>query len=156
MIGYSLLKDHELLIDYSSSRLHLFLEGESEYHSKIQALKEVSFQYVAHIPSLECEISGKNFFLGLDTGGSRNLINQASFDGIPKEEVAIKGIETLSGGNKGKINVKIFSVKSIKNCKREYQRYGFCYSRHFPSPGKKRAIRWLVGLSLPFPEEDFH
>lgn len=113
LIGHELVKDYEMLIDYESSDLFLFSEGQGKYHREIQPKKEAEFSYLAHIPMLMCEIGGRNFHLGIDTGASENLIHEPHFGDIPASEIKLRGKEDLSGANKEQTEVQLFSLSAV-------------------------------------------
>ncbi|NET32785.1 MAG: hypothetical protein F6K19_12350 [Cyanothece sp. SIO1E1] len=110
LIGYDLLRDFELLIDYEKEELLLFKDGQTDYHQKIKPQSELSFNYQLHIPVLEVEIGGVQYDLGLDTGAEQNLISQSGFDRLPKESFALQEQTELRGADKNVTEVQRFII----------------------------------------------
>ncbi|NRB46493.1 MAG: aspartyl protease family protein [Saprospiraceae bacterium] len=114
LIGYDLLRDFELLIDYEKEELLLFKDGQTDYHQKIQPESELSFSYQLHIPVLEVEIDGVHYDLGLDTGAEQNLLSQASFERLPKESFEVQEQTELRGADKNVTEVQRFLIHESK------------------------------------------
>ncbi|MEL6257121.1 MAG: retropepsin-like aspartic protease [Bacteroidota bacterium] len=121
LIGYDLVKDYELMIDYDASELMLFKEGKSKYHQEIEPYDEISFSYISHIPNLSCKIGKKELMLGIDTGAANNLVNQHCYSKIDGSQISILGSEELRGANKGVSEVVSFSVSDFQISQQNYQ-----------------------------------
>lgn len=164
LIGYDLVKDYELLIDYEASELMLFKDGKSEYHQEIHPYDEISFDYMAHIPSLKCKIGGKEFRLGLDTGAANNLVNQHSYAKIEGSQVSILGNEELRGANKGVSEVVSFQVADFKISEKNYEGMSFVKANISHLQGDKEHIDGLIGYpvlskqktSINFPQQKMY
>ncbi|MBX2876782.1 MAG: aspartyl protease family protein [Saprospiraceae bacterium] len=106
LIGYALLRDFELLIDYEAEELLLFKEGQTAYHKEIQPKSELPFSYQLHIPVLEAEIGGVKYQLGLDTGAEQNLISQPAFEKLPHDAFEVQEKTELRGADKNVTEVQ--------------------------------------------------
>lgn len=164
LIGYDLVKDYELLIDYDQSELMLFKDGKSKYHQEIHPYDEISFEYMAHIPSLTCKIGKKDFVLGLDTGAANNLVNQHSYPRIEESQISILGSEELRGANKGVAEVVSFSVSDFKISEQSYEGMSFVKANISHLQGDKEHIDGLIGFpvlsrqitSINFPKQKMY
>ncbi len=125
LIGYDLLQDFELLIDYEKEQLLLFKDGQTDYHQKIQPQSELSFSYQLHIPVLEVEIAGAHYDLGLDTGAEQNLLSQAGFDRLPKESFEVQEQTELRGADKNVTEVQRFIVHESKLSGQSFEAMSF-------------------------------
>jgi len=148
LIGYDLVKDYELLIDYDKSELLLFKEGKSDYHEKIEPADEISFEYMGHIPSLSCKIGKEEFMLGLDTGAANNLVNQHSYSKIEESQISIHGSEELRGANKGVSEVVSFSVADFNISKQAYGDMSFVKADISHLQGDDEHIDGLIGYPV--------
>lgn len=114
LIGYDLLKDFELLIDYEEEELLLFKEGQTVYHQEKSPTAELPFNYQLHIPVLEAEIGGAMYQLGLDTGAEQNLISQAAFKQLPQTAFEILETTELRGADKNVTEVQRLTIHESK------------------------------------------
>ncbi|MEM8888807.1 MAG: pepsin/retropepsin-like aspartic protease family protein [Bacteroidota bacterium] len=164
LIGYDLVKDYELLIDYEKSEMLLFKEGKSEYHEKIQPADEISFEYMAHIPSLSCKIGKEKFMLGLDTGAANNLVNQDSYSKIEESQISILGSDELRGANKEVSEVVSFSVADFSISEQAYGNMTFVKADISHLQGEDEHIDGLIGYpvlsqqktSINFPKQKMY
>jgi hypothetical protein len=76
LIGYDLLQEFELLLDYQQQRLIVFPAYRNELHRGVTPQQEISFSLFEHLPIIELEIKGKKYRFGLDTGAASNLISK--------------------------------------------------------------------------------
>jgi len=128
LIGYSMLKDYELYIDYSKKELTLFKDEQTKYHSSIKPKAEFDFNYGAHIPVIDVIINNKTYKLGLDTGASSNLIDLNSFKNISAKSYIKKDNEGLYGADKNEANISVISLKSYQIKSNVYKDQEFAVS----------------------------
>lgn len=114
LIGYDLLKDFELLINYEKEELLLFQEGQTVYHQEKTPTAELSFRYQLHIPVLEADIGGTLYQLGLDTGAEQNLISQPAFKQLPDTAFEMLEKTELRGADKNVTEVQQFTIHESK------------------------------------------
>jgi len=75
LIGYDLLKDYELFLDYEKQSMQLRRRIENSNDDSTPLVRfPISFQQ--HLPVIEAEIAGEKLQLGLDTGAEINILDQ--------------------------------------------------------------------------------
>ena len=112
MIGFNVLKNHEILIDYEQEQLFLYPPKKNIIHRTADPMMTLNFELQDHLPVIEVLIGGQLYRFGLDTGAESNLIHQKYAESIPEEFVA-----TIKMGEIQGLDQKIIPVKSatIKN-----------------------------------------
>ncbi len=97
LIGYEMIKEYDILYDYSSNIIVLiepdyFKEYKKEYLSKYH-LQAIEFDFLGHIPVFKAFMNEKEYFFGLDCGAQANLIDIELLDElenvVKKEEEAV-------------------------------------------------------------------
>lgn len=75
LIGYELLQDHTLLLDYQQQQMHLLdYSVNTAIH---QPAVRLPFILDGHLPVVEINIGGKTMRLGIDTGSASNILDQS-------------------------------------------------------------------------------
>lgn len=100
LIGYDLLKNYELLIDYENQEIRLFNARKNNWHVNHQPIETFSFIIQDHLPVLKVKIGRKNYYFGLDTGAAVNLIDLSQKDKIAKDLRSDLKIEEIQGVDK--------------------------------------------------------
>ena len=72
LIGFNVIKNHELVIDYELSLVQLFKSKKSNHLDAI----EIPFSLDEHLPVIEATIGDNKLKLGLDTGSEVNLLDE--------------------------------------------------------------------------------
>ncbi len=75
IIGYDILKNFELFIDYSHTQLLLLKPGKNKLHIAAEPIATLEFELQDHLPVIEIQIDGQTFRFGLDTGAGVNLMD---------------------------------------------------------------------------------
>jgi len=83
LIGYELLKDFELLLDYTSNSIQLKSVGTSFLNTSTP-LVSFPFSFENHLPVIEAVIGKKKLRLGLDTGAEINVLDKRLSSEIAK------------------------------------------------------------------------
>ncbi len=121
LIGYELLKDFELLLDYGSQAIQIRSLGTELAHNS-QPLVSFPFFFENHLPVIEAIIGNEKLRLGLDTGAEINVLDDrlsariASVASKPKPYRKIYGV----GAKKKKAHiVKVEVTKLARAAYRE-------------------------------------
>jgi hypothetical protein len=107
LIGYELIKDYDLLIDYKNQELTLITpEHYGEYkkqHFSNSKLTVVPFQMTSHLPLVQARIGNNDYTFALDTGAEANLIDVKFFERVSrikknKKKHSLRTGSKLQGG----------------------------------------------------------
>ncbi len=128
LIGYDMLKNSELLIDYKRKELIISTGEKLQLHQVEIARDSVSFVYRDHIPVLTLNINGSSHLFGLDCGAGRNLISQQLFKEIPKSMYKLTGTQKLGGADQNFRQVSSFKLKEFYIGTIKYKRGRFLTS----------------------------
>lgn len=78
LIGYELIKSHDLLFDYDNQTLTLLdpahLDQYTDNFLHKQNIDKVDFELQGHIPVFKGQVAGKSYTFGLDCGAESNLM----------------------------------------------------------------------------------
>lgn len=77
ILGYSVLKDYELQIDFDSLQIMLFSlksNGRREQESPYSSSDAYDFKMSGHIPYLVVRLGDKTIRMGIDSGSERNIL----------------------------------------------------------------------------------
>lgn len=114
LIGVTMLKEYELMIDYHKEELTLFKQGKSKYHNKVKPVLEIPAEMQKHIPVIKVRIGSKKLRFGIDTGAGVNLISDHKFEKLSEKDYKLLGTQPLQGANKGTTIVKQIHIKNTK------------------------------------------
>ncbi|NQX82322.1 MAG: aspartyl protease family protein [Flavobacteriaceae bacterium] len=128
LIGFSVLKDYELYIDYKKHELSLLSQGNGKLHTEIKPKAELSFEYGAHLPIIETTIDKTKYKLGIDTGASSNLIDISSFDNLPKKTYKVIDTSTLFGADKNETETTLINIKTCTISNKKFKKMEFVTS----------------------------
>ncbi|MEN0047009.1 MAG: aspartyl protease family protein [Bacteroidota bacterium] len=76
LIGYEILKQKELLIDYKNLKIEQHQLKKSDLHRLENPNQEISFRMRSHTPVLEMDLDDQSVDFILDTGSEDNLLDQ--------------------------------------------------------------------------------
>lgn len=113
LLGYSALKDLELLFDLRNSKLTIFPASKNALHKAHKPKKELLFRMYDHLPVIPLTINGKKLFFGFDTGASVNLIDEKWLSTLKKENnfsVTVDHIQGIDRQVKNTLSTKINDV----------------------------------------------
>ena len=76
MVGYDLLNDGELRIDYAQRSFRLLPSERRPVHDGAQPRAVLRFSLVDHLPVVRLRINGKRYDFAIDTGAGSNLVDE--------------------------------------------------------------------------------
>lgn len=92
LIGYEILQEHTLLLDYQEQQMHLL--DYSVNDALHQPTVRIPFILDGHLPVLELKVGQHTLRLGIDTGSASNILDESWQDllalgvaTMPKEEI---------------------------------------------------------------------
>lgn len=117
MIGYELLKNNTLFIDYQRNEL-LLLKNKMNVALAAPVAK-IPFELYDHLPVIEVVIGGQTFRLGIDTGAATNLLDKK---GASQLGDFIQGgaIEEIQGLDQGVQQVAVAHLEGVKTAGFEF------------------------------------
>jgi hypothetical protein len=128
LIGYSTLKEYELLLDYESKTMTLFRAGATSYHTTIKPVEEVPFELQAHIPVVKATIGTQTLYFGLDTGSEANLLDVASTARLSATDYKKGKANHITGANQGQVAVQDAYMKATHVNGHSYPNMHFVFS----------------------------
>jgi hypothetical protein len=93
MIGYDLLKNYEVFVNYPDRQLLLLPPAKNKLHIAAEPLATLPFELQDHLPVITVQVDGHTLRLGLDTGAGANLLD-ASYASILETQAAAE--ETIT------------------------------------------------------------
>ncbi|UTC77245.1 hypothetical protein E4O04_04165 [Treponema sp. OMZ 799] len=85
LIGYDMLKEYDIFLDYSKKTLVLINPEHIDDFIKNNRLKtnsKLPCKMISHIPMIEVLIGNKTYQMGIDTGAETNLIDSTYFNDL--------------------------------------------------------------------------
>lgn len=113
LIGYSVLKKHELLIAPKEHMLYLLPVDESLRLDERMPLAMTNLVLEDHLPIIEVKIEGHTWRFGIDTGAESNLINEDCLSQLTASFYEQKGINNIRGLDKKTQTRKILRLQKI-------------------------------------------
>ena len=75
LIGYEVLKNSHILLDYPNRQLQILSPGERHTVKDKKEVLAIPFKKRGHMPVIEIEIGNKKLRMGIDTGSEANLLD---------------------------------------------------------------------------------
>ncbi|PPK86305.1 aspartyl protease [Neolewinella xylanilytica] len=82
MVGYELLNDGELRIDYAARSFRLLPSERHPKHLGVAPRAVLKFSMVDHLPVVRFRIKGKRYAFAIDTGAGSNLVDSKAAEGL--------------------------------------------------------------------------
>lgn len=114
LLGYELLKKHELLIAPKEHVLYLLPPDETTYAGLSQPMVKIPLVLEEHLPIIEVKINGKTWKFGIDTGAESNLISDACLAALSTSFYQKKGINNVRGLDKKVKSCQIVELNEIE------------------------------------------
>lgn len=116
LIGYEMIKDYDLLIDYENQVLTLIKPNFFDTFRKNNLggadFKKVPIKMRGHIPVLEVQIGKQNLNFGIDTGAESNLIKNTLFANLQEHLNKVR-TDNLWGADKSSVEVKSGTIDKM-------------------------------------------
>lgn len=113
IIGYDILKDFELFIDYPNEQVLLLHPGENSLHKAAKPMATLDIELQDHLPVITVQIGTKTLRFGLDTGAGVNLIDKDCKTALPLEFFTILGVEEIRAINQTSSQVEAALVNDV-------------------------------------------
>ncbi|MCB9266118.1 MAG: retropepsin-like domain-containing protein [Lewinellaceae bacterium] len=97
VIGYEVLNKYEVMFDCRNQVLLLYEPRNSWIHERETPLFSFRFQMRDELPVIKARIGGKKVHLGLDTGGTANLLSEKLMGQLPASSLRNAKEETIFG-----------------------------------------------------------
>jgi len=75
VIGYEVLKDYNVYIDYQNSEIGLWNDEEHKTYIGEKINRSYKFEMERHLPIISCKVGGSTYHVALDTGANTNLFD---------------------------------------------------------------------------------
>jgi predicted aspartyl protease len=146
LIGYSTLSNYEMLLDYKTKTLTLFLPDATAYHHSIKPTSEMAFELQAHLPVVSVQIGDQTLRLGLDTGAEANLLDLASQTRLRASDYQNGSKIPISGASQRQVTAQTAKVKTTRINGHSYTDMAYVFSdiSHF-NKGYGLSIDGLLG-----------
>jgi len=146
IIGYSVLKNYELFMDYENNQIQLTKPKENILRQK-QPVVSIPFQLKGHLPVIEVMIGTQKLYMGLDTGASTNLISRKKRKKIKPSCMVSLGKGKLAGLSFQAQSSSAVSIRCIQIEGIDYLNMKFIFVNisHFNQGMKNGKIDGLLG-----------
>ena len=98
MVGYDLINDGELRIDYAARSFRLLPSSRHPQHDQREPKAVLKFSLVDHLPVIRLRIDGKRYDFAIDTGAGVNLVDDKLVEKLPLQRTTDRmNIQGLDG-----------------------------------------------------------
>lgn len=112
IIGYDILKEVELLVDYQAQTLLLSpVKSKSKFNEPIAV---IPFTMQAHLPVIKVKIGKKKLRLALDTASESNILDSKIFDKINAELISNQQVGEIQGVDQQIKRVKVADIATTQ------------------------------------------
>lgn len=152
LIGYDLLHNFDIVLDYNKSKLVLVNPGHFKAYEKKELdgyrKSETKLKMQAHIPVVECRVENYMISLGIDTGAEQNLFDDEWY---LKLKSVLKNPEktSLLGADNKPVEVESGQIASLVIGDEQFQQQETTFSdiSHL-NEGYKIHIDGLIGYEV--------
>lgn len=132
LIGYDMLKDFEILIDYKNHIIRFLNPKKNDLHHHSRPICTVPFIIENHLPIIKVKVGKKKMYFGLDTGAEVNLIDLSIKDKINPSLLSPLKIEEIQGVDKvvHEVFATYLSSTEVKNLSFENMKFLFTDISH--------------------------
>ncbi len=114
LIGFDLIEDKELFIDYPNQKLGFLTQGEKLNLTEYQLVHSLPFTMVGHFPVVVAKINGIKVNLALDTGAEVNVLDKKVLKKIADSNIEIIEKKKLQGTDRKTASGVKLSVDDLK------------------------------------------
>jgi len=134
IIGYDILKEVELLVDYQAQTVQLIPIKTKSSVIK-QPIAVIPFTMQAHLPVIKVKIGKKKLRLALDTASETNILNQKIFKKLNQELISNQRVGEIQGVDQQIKQVKVATIQqtSVKDLPFTEMSYLFTDLSHLKS-----------------------
>jgi len=113
-IGFNVIRDYEMMIDYETEILKLFKPNSTEYHHSIPPRKVIPITMQSHFPVIRVKIGKRTFHFALDTGAEVNILCEKSRKKVKPEHILQLDNTAFVSFNKDTKNTDRITVDQVK------------------------------------------
>jgi len=106
IIGYEVLKNYEVFIDYPSGQVAILSPGNNPLTRTAEPRQVVPFEQTQHLPVVNVVIDGKVMRFGIDSGAAINVIDQKYSKQLSELSFSLGEAEELRGLDQRTIEVE--------------------------------------------------
>lgn len=112
LIGFQMLKDREVFINYDEQRLILFdARKDNLIHRSATPIQSVAIVIKEHLPIVQLQIGDQLLSFGIDTGSESNLLDNCALDRLQSMLVDTIDEEEIQGLDKAVKKVPVVKVR---------------------------------------------
>ena len=114
IIGYDMLKNHDILYNYEAKTITLIDPANSKQfiseNWSAHLIEIVAIEWNDHIPVVKVQIGNNDFELGIDCGAESNLLDVMHWNNV---EAQLKNVrsDTLNGADNNPIEITVGDIK---------------------------------------------
>ncbi len=152
LIGYELIKDYDMIMDYDRRVLSFvtpdYYENYINDNYGNKEIKTIPMEMHGHIPIIELVINDMALNFGIDTGAETNLIHAELFGDL-KETILNVDNTSLTGADNNQIEVKSGDIKEIAMGEKSFEKVPAIFSdiSHL-NKGYKLNLDGLIGYPI--------
>ena len=112
LIGYDLLKEKEILINYKTKEISIYEDRDFTKEKKPKLI--IPFKMEAHFAVIEAKIGRKKYRFALDTGAEANLLDSKYLSKIKRDNVGELHDVFIQGTDKKQDEAQFCTIKETK------------------------------------------
>ena len=110
LLGYGLLKDRELEIDYPRQQIRLN-DGKTRHRNP---LSSTPFRLVGHAPVVRIQLNGKTYHFLIDTGASINVLDEKLVEKLADQFSETHRTKTIYGVDRTPLKTKTGTLRDVR------------------------------------------
>ena len=152
LVGYSMIKDFDVLFDYDKKLLTLIptslFEDFSEQEFEMEAMSRYPLKMRGHIPVVEIGINEEIYQMGIDCGAEVNLLREGLYEKFKSDLREIQK-EILTGAGKEDLQVKKGVIEEMTIGEKSFEKTETVFSdiSHL-NKDKELVIDGLIGYEI--------